>query len=46
MTVTGNFGDIQIGASYGLKVAERTSRYGVQFVATNYHRQALVQYQA
>ena len=41
MTVTGNFGDIQIGASYEFKgQLKEHPRYGVQFVATNYHRQA------
>ena len=41
MTVTGNFGDIQIGASYEFKgQLKKHARYGNQFVAINYHRQA------
>lgn len=41
MTVTGNFGDIQIGASYEFKgQLKKHARYGIQFVAMNYHRQA------
>ena len=41
MTVTGNFGDIQIGASYEFKgQLQKHARYGIQFVAKNYHRQA------
>ncbi|MBC6499404.1 AAA family ATPase [Weissella confusa] len=41
LTVTGSFGDIQIGASYEFKGRLTThARYGVQFAAQNYQRQA------
>ena len=43
LTVTGSFGDIQIGASYEFKGRLTThARYGVQFAAQNYQRQAPV----
>lgn len=41
ITVTGSFGDIQIGASYEFKGRLTThARYGTQFAAQNYQRQA------
>ena len=41
LTVTGSFGDIQIGARYEFKGRLTThARYGVQFAAQNYQRQA------
>jgi len=41
ITVTGNFGDVQLGGSYEFKgrLTEH-ARYGVQFAAQNYQRQA------
>ena len=41
ITVTGNFGDIQLGGSYEFKgrLTEH-ARYGMQFAAQNYQRQA------
>ena len=41
ITVTGNFGDIQLGSSYEFKgrLTEH-ARYGMQFAAQNYQRQA------
>ncbi|UEG67272.1 ATP-dependent RecD-like DNA helicase [Weissella hellenica] len=41
ITITGSFGDIQIGSSYEFTgQLKEHPRYGIQFIANNYHRQA------
>ena len=41
ITVTGSFGDVQIGSSYEFTgQLKEHPRYGLQFIAHNYHRQA------